>query len=117
MPRRLGSSDLVTGVLDPNNRYVPGAYTVTMGPQQMGVANGPGDFECYHITIKGAGGSSFQVYIGNDFYDYVSRGDINSWDPAQTMKLSSGSVVYFFWSNNTAPAPSVQMFFQEATYL
>lgn len=117
MPRRLGASDIVPGKLDPNNRYIAGAYTVTMGSQQMGVANGPGDFECYHIAIQGASGSSFQVFVGNDFYDYVARGDINSWDPSQTMKLITGTTVYFYWSNTTGLAPSVQMFFQEATYL
>jgi len=112
MPASLGSSLPVEGVLDSRNRYVPGAYTVTMGPQQMGVTMGA--FECYHIAIKGPAGSNFQVYIGDNFYDYVARGDINSWDPNQPMLLSQQSVVYFYWNVTTGtPVPTVTMYFQE----
>lgn len=115
MPRRLGASDPVMGAPSAGNRYVPGGYTVTVGPQQMGVG-AVGEFECYHITISGPAGSNFQVYVGNDFYDYVARGDINSWDPAQTMKLAQGSTVYFYWNVATGtPVPTVTMFFQEAS--
>jgi hypothetical protein len=117
MPRRLGASEPVTGVVDPGNLYVPGGYTVKMGPQQMGVG-AVGEFECYHIAIQGPAGSTFQVYVGTDFYDYVARGDINSWDPSQPMKLTSGSTVYFYWSVGTGtPVPVVTMFFQEASAL
>lgn len=116
MSRTLGDSGLITGDFDPNNRYVRGAYTVKMGPQQLGVFEG--SFECYHISIQGPSGSSFQVYIGDKFYDFVARGDINSWDPSQTMKLVSGNTVYFYWNVNTGtPIPAVTMYFQEATLL
>lgn len=111
----LGESDLVDGKLDPSNLYVPGAYTVKMGPQQMGVANGVGEFECYHIAIQGPAGSSFQIYIGNKFYDFVVNGDINSWDPSQPMKLVSGNTVYFYWNvSSGTPVPAVTMYFQTA---
>jgi hypothetical protein len=111
----LGDSGLVEGAADPNNLYVPGAYTVTVGPQQIGVSNGVGNFECYHIAIQGPPGSSFQVWISGKFYDFVQNGDINSWDPAQPMKLISGNTVYFYWNVATGePVPAVTMYFQEA---
>jgi hypothetical protein len=115
MPRAVGESDTVEGVADKNNRYVPGAYTVTMGPQQMGVSLG--EFQCYHITIKGPPGSSFQVYVGNKFYDFVTNGDINSWDPNQPMKLVGGNTVYFYWNTHTGMVPTVTMFFEEMSPL
>lgn len=116
MTRTLGDSGFIEGFLDPVNRYVPGAYTVKMGPQQMGVSEGA--FECYHISIQGPAGSSFQVYIGDKFYDFVARGDINSWDPSQTMKLVSGNTVYFYWNvTSGTPKPGVTMYFQEASLL
>ena len=112
----LGPSQMTVGVPDPKNLYVPGAYTVKLGPQQMGIFAGA--FECYHIAIQGPPGSSFQIYIGNDFYDFVSRGDINSWDPSQTMKLVAGNTVYFYWNVTTGtPVPAVTMYFQEPAVL
>lgn len=116
MSGTLGDSGLVLGVLDPANIYVPNAFTVTMGPQQMGVFSGA--FECYHIAIQGPAGSSFQIYIGDRFYDFVARGDINSWDPSQTMKLVAGNTVKFYWNVSTGtPTPGVTMYFQEAALL
>ena len=110
----LGSSLPVEGAPDPHNRYVAGAYTVKMGPQQLGVTLG--EFECYHIAIQGPAGSNFQVYVGDNFYDFVPRGDINSWDPNQPMLLTQQSVVYFYWSVATGtPVPTVTMYFQEVS--
>lgn len=117
MTLALGVSDAVAGRLDPDNRFVPGAYTVRVGPQQMGLQS-IGNFECYHIAVAGPPGSTFQVYVGNDFYDYVANGDINSWDPSQPMKLTWGNTVYFYWSVAAgAPIPTVTMYFQEASPL
>lgn len=116
MTAALGDSGLIEGALDTSNLYVPGAYTVTLGPQQMGISNGVGAFECYHIAIQGPGGSSFQIYIGDKFYDFVANGDINSWDPSQPMKLVSGNTVKFYWNVATGtPIPAVTMYFQEAS--
>lgn len=116
MPEYLGCSLPIEGIIDTRNRYTPGAYTVTMGPQQMGVTGGIGAFECHHIAIQGPPGSNFQVYVGDNFYDYVPRGDINSWDPNQPMQLSPQSVVYFYWNVNTGtPKPTVTMYFQRVT--
>lgn len=114
MTAALGDSGPIEGVLDQGNLYVPGAYTVTMGPQQMGVSSGFGAFECYHIAIMGPAGSSFQIYVGNKFYDFIENGDINSWDPANPMKLIGGNTVYFYWNVSTGiPIPTVTMYFQE----
>jgi hypothetical protein len=117
MPRRIGATDPITGVADPSNLYVPGAFTVKVGPQQMGLG-AVGEFECYHIAIAGPAGSNFQVYVGESFYDFVAHGDINSWDPSQPMKLTWGNTVYFYWSVGTGtPVPTVTMYFQEASAL
>lgn len=111
----LGDSGPIQGALDPYNFYSPGSYTVKVGPQQIGVAAGVGNFECYHIAIQGPPGSSFQIYIGDKFYDFVENGDINSWDPAQPMKLVAGNTVYFFWNVSSGePIPTVTMYFQTA---
>lgn len=110
----LGSTLPVSGVLTLANRYVAGGYVVKMGPQELGVTMG--EFECYHIAIQGPAGSNFQVYLGDNFYDFVPRGDINSWDPNQPMLLSQQSVVYFYWSVGTGtPVPTVTMYFQEVS--
>ncbi len=111
----LGDTGLIVGTLTGNNLYVPGAYIVKVGPQQIGVATGEGNFECYHIAIQGPAGSSFQIYIGDKFYDFVANGDINSWDPSQPMKLVAGNTVYFYWNvSSGTPVPTVTMYFQTA---
>ena len=98
------------------NPYILGGYVVKFGPQQIGISIG--DFECYHIVISGPAGSSFQIYIGDKFYDFVQNGDINSWDPSQPMKLAYGNTVYFYWSVGTGtPIPTVTMYFQQSSPL
>jgi hypothetical protein len=100
----------------PFNPYVTGGYVIKFGPQQIGISLG--SFECYHIVISGPAGSSFQIYIGDKFYDFVENGDINSWDPSQTMKLVYGNTVYFYWNTGTGtPVPSATMYFQESSPL
>jgi hypothetical protein len=95
----------------------PGNYTVTFDNSVLSM-NLP-TFECYHIAIDGPIGSSFQIYIGNNFYDNVAVGWKNSWDPSQTMKLELGQVIYFFWNVGAGqtPVPTVTMYFQESSPL
>jgi hypothetical protein len=112
MGRPLGNAS-ATGAPDPNNLIAAGNFTVTFDPKTIGIT--AGQFECYHIVINGPPGSTFQIYIGTKFWDNVYRGDINSWDPHQTMKLFYGDTVYFYWSTGAGTPPTVTMFFQEAS--
>lgn len=115
MTKPLGNA-MAEGKLDTTGRNA-GNYTVTFDNIILSMTTEL--FECYHIVIDGPIGSSFQIYIGNNFYDSVAQGWKNSWDPSQTMKLEAGQVIYFFWNVGTAdtPVPMVTMYFQEASPL
>lgn len=104
------------GALDTTGRN-SGNYTVTFDNTVLAISLP--EFECYHIAIDGPIGSSFQIYIGNKFYDNVEVGWRNSWDPSQTMKLQAGQNIYFFWNVGTSqtPVPTVTMYFQEPSPL
>lgn len=110
MPQSLGSAVATAKVsIDGLNA---GNYTVTFDPSTIGIQEPA--FECYHIVVAGPAGSTFRIFIDNNFYDNVIHGDMNSWDPNQTMKLISGNTVYFYWSVGTGtPLPTVTMYFQE----
>jgi hypothetical protein len=111
----LGSAT-ATGVISPPfASQNSGQWTVTFDPPAIGVT--VGEFECYHIVISGPPGSSFQIYVGSNFYDYVTPGDINSWDPHQPMLLNQGDTVYFYWLTATGSAPVVTMYFRTRTLL
>lgn len=118
MTKPLGNA-YAEAALDTTGRN-SGNYTVTFDSTVLSM--NAENFECYHIVIDGPIGSTFQIYIGNQFYDNVSVGWQNSWDPAQTMKLQAGQIIYFFWSvgpasGNPLPVPTVTMYFQEASPL
>ena len=113
MPAGLGPA-MATGALDKTG-FNPGNWTVVFDPPTIGIS--AATFECYHIVITGPAGSSFSIYIGPQFWDNVQRGDTNSWDPNQAMKLQSGQTVYFYWNTGAAPAPQVTMWFQESNPL
>lgn len=76
-------------------------------------------FECYRIVINGGPpGSTFQVYVNNKLYDSVFPGDVNSWDPNNSMKLANGDSVSFFWNSSTGTTgPTVVLYFQQAEVL
>lgn len=99
------------GKISPPETFNAGNWTVTFDPPALGVSIAL--FECYHIVIQGPPGSAFQIFIGNRFYDNVTPGDVNSWDPNQPMKLQQGDTVFFYWNTNALPAPTVTMYFQE----
>ena len=110
-PLGLATAD---GALDKTGNNT-GNYTVVFDPQVLGM-NLP-RFECYHIVISGPAGSSFTIYVGANFYDNVTPGDVNSWDPNQTMKLQLGQNIYFYWNTGTGTVPMVTMYFQEPSPL
>jgi hypothetical protein len=114
MTAPLGPAGPVEAVLDTTGRNT-GNYTATFDSSVLDF-NLP-LFECYHIVIDGPVGSSFDLYVGNQWYSSVAQGWKNEWDPSQTMKLQQGQVIYFFWnispSANVTPVPVVTMYFQE----
>lgn len=116
MTASLGPAGPVEGVLDTtgNNK---GNYTVTFDNTILSMNQST--YECYHIVIDGPVGSSFQIYVGANWYDSVAAGWKNSWDPAQTMKLQQGQNIYFYWdvAPPATPVPTVTMYFQESSPL
>lgn len=117
MTAPLGPAGPVEGVLDTtgNNK---GNYTVTFDQTVLSM-NAP-LFECYRIVIDGPVGSSFDIYVGANWYDSVDRGWRNSWDPSQTMKLQLNQTIYFYWNvgpSQSSTIPTVTMYFQEASPL
>lgn len=113
MPAGLGPAT-ATGTLDKTGLNT-GNYTVVFDPPTLDISAPL--FECYHMVINGPPGSSFTIYIGSFQYDNVELGDVNSWDPNQTMKLQQGQTIYFFWNTGTGTVPTVTMWLQEASPL
>jgi hypothetical protein len=99
-------------VADPSNPVKAGAWTVTFSPQVIDISVA---FEIYHIAVKGPAGSTFQIFLDTVFYDAVSHGDLNSWDPAQPMLFTPGRSMYFYYDVSVAPAPLVTIYCREVT--
>lgn len=110
----LGSADAV-GTIGPAGSFNAGKWVVKFDPPTIGISLPL--FDCYHIVISGPAGSAFRIFIDSHFYDNVSPGDVNSWDPNQPMHLQSGNVVWFYWNTGAGTAPTVTMYFQEPTPL
>ena len=107
-----------TGVLgtDAGAPYGAGNWVVTFDPEKFAVATG--EFEIYHIALTGPTGSKFQVFIDRTFYDANNHGDLNSWDPNNTLHLiGGGSTLYFYWNTGVAPAPEVTIWLKESSAL
>lgn len=104
MTRYLGARP-ATGILDPNNPYVPGAYTVTFGPDDLY----PDDFEIFHMALTGPGGR-FLVYIDTQLYSASIRGDLNEYNPAFPMYVRRGQSIFFYWNLATGTAPRVWLY-------
>lgn len=87
----------------------PGNWTVQFTPADLNI--NVAFFEVYKIVVKGAPGSSFDVYVGLNQWDSGIRGDFNSWDPSETLELIPGQDIYFYWSNAATDGnqPSVTM--------
>lgn len=97
----------VTGAADLSNVLGAGFWTAAFTPAVLGWQV---ESEIYHIAISGPVGSSFQVWLDTQFYDYVARGDINSWDPSQPMAITPGQTLFFYWNTNVGPAPRVTVY-------
>lgn len=93
-----------TGAKDQQNKVAAGNWTVTFAPKdlQFNVSVA----QVFHIAVNGPGGY-FLIYINEDFWDAVSYGGVNSWDPSEPMWVRPGDNVYFYWSLSSGTAPVV----------
>lgn len=97
------------GVADPNNLFGAGNWTVTFTQSDLAQVHA----QVHHIAIAGPPASSMQMYLDTTFYDYVLRGDINSFDPSQPMPVIPGQTLYFYWNTSNTPIPKVTIFLQQ----
>lgn len=98
------------GTVDQDNPFLSGGWAVSFSPADLTIQT---QFEVYHVAISGPSGSRFQVFIDTTFYDYVARGDINSWDPSQPMHVRPGQTIHFYWNTSAGTAPRVSIFCRE----
>lgn len=88
-----------TGAADTTGNNT-GKWTVTFDPTLLGI-NMP-YFEVYKMIIKGAAGSTFDVFVETWQWDTSVAGDINSWDPNEPLQMQPGQTLYFYWSDPTS---------------
>jgi hypothetical protein len=109
--------------------YVPlGNRTVTGGPDSTGFNSGNWTvvfdpnalninvpiYECYQITVTGAPGSTFTVFVDLQQWSQSNNGQLNAWDPSQPLYLRPGQTVYFYYSDPDTDGipPVVTMWFR-----
>jgi hypothetical protein len=63
------------------------------------------NFECYQIHLDGPVGTSVQVMINRQPWNFVLQGWQNYDDPQQPMELQSGDEVQFVWNTAATVAP------------
>jgi hypothetical protein len=111
------SSDLgnrqAVGAHNPLNPYVAGAWTVTFDPATLSL---PNEFDVWHIAISGPSASSMRVYVDTVFFSNVARGDINDWDPSQTLRVKAGQELLFHWNTPGGSAPNVTIFCRQPAF-
>lgn len=91
------------GFADPTNPIAAGNWTVKFPPSVINVTVPV--FEIYHIAIQGPGGFMW-VYRDTNFWDAVSLGTQNGWDPAQPMLARPTDSIYLYWSTAQGSAPA-----------
>lgn len=101
------------GAPDSTNILGAGFWTVKFEPRDIAINTA---FEVYHIALKGPTGSRLQVYIDTLFYSNVVRGDINDWDPNQTLHMRPGQTLYFYWDTASGTTPNVTIYCREPTF-
>ena len=90
---------------DNTNPFGNGFWKIEFTPAVFSV--GAGDFEIYHMSVKGPSNSSLQVFINSTFYSTTSRGDLNEWDPSQVLPMIGGQSLIFYWNSAGNPHPVV----------
>lgn len=103
-----------TGVKNLANPLGANFWVVAFTPGDLAIRV---EFEVYHIALSGPSASQFQVFIDATFYDYVPRGDINSWDPSQPMHCRPGETIFFYWNTGAGSAPTVTLFCRQPSLL
>jgi hypothetical protein len=104
MARQLLGPREQNGTADSENKIAAGSWTVTFAPKDTNFSVPLA--EVFHIAVNGPGGY-FLIYINEDFWDAVSYGGKNGWDPSEPMLIRPGDTVYFFWSTSSGTAPQV----------
>lgn len=94
----------LTGAADQGNLIAAGNYTVQFASKDLNFTVVLA--QVFHIAMNGPGGYVL-IYINEDFWDCVSYGGINSWDPSEPMLLRPGDTLTFYWSVSTGSAPMV----------
>lgn len=97
------------------NPFGNGFWTVTFDPAIFSVSTG--QFEIYHVALKGPAGSRVQWYIDETFYDITNHGDVNSWDPNEACSLMGGNTIFFYWNTAALPIPTVTVWLREPALL
>lgn len=104
MPRSLLGPRAQKGAADSGNLIAAGNYTVQFAPKDLNFTVSLA--EVFHIAVNGPGGYVL-IYINEDFWDCVSYGGINSWDPSEPMLVRPGDIISFYWSTAAGGAPEV----------
>jgi hypothetical protein len=110
-------SRAATGVVDNSgfNPFGNGLWCATFDPHIFAVSTG--EFEIYHLALKGPNGSRVQWFVDRTFYDITNHGDVNSWDPNEPCHLLGGESVYFYWETAATPTPSVTVWLRQPPIL
>lgn len=102
-------------ISDNTNPFGNGLYAVRFTPELF--AFSANEFEVYHMSVTGPGGSALQVWVNTTFYDTTPRGDINSWDPSNALHMYGGQTLNFYWSLGTGTVPFVTVWCRELSVL
>jgi hypothetical protein len=84
-------------VAQDNTGHNPGNWTVTFDPATINCT--VPIFEVCHITVNGAPGSGFTVFIDSFQWDTNQNGYSNSWDPSVPLPLKPGQYLYFYYTD------------------
>jgi len=95
----LGVRGPVTGTPDTSG-HNPGNWTAVFSPDILNV-NTP-QFEVYKMVVKGAAGTTFNVFVDLFLWDVGIYGTLNSWDPMQPLIMRPGQYLYFCYSDPTS---------------
>lgn len=101
------------------NPYGNGFFSATFTPQIFATAANV--FEIYHISLKGPVGSTLEVWVNSAFWETTPRGDINSYDPKNALRMMGGQSLIFYWNSAGAivsgiNAPLVTVWMREPLF-
>jgi hypothetical protein len=112
MARTLGFRTAVMAIDNTGrNPYGNGFWVGTIDPKTWSL--GANQFEVYHIAVRGPSGSTLELWVDTMFYSTTVRGDLNEWDPKQTLHMTGGQTLYFFWNLAGATTPLANVWIRE----